>query len=192
MLHEEVDRRFYHLPDRLDLPLPAHLVIALRRAAEPAALLGEIAELRGRGSALRRRRTEYERALLTGDSPELIERLRTAVTAEMTRYSVGFGDLTPVALGAAAALAAATSTTAALMISLIGILQSIGSTNTERAVALRNRLLRPVEWFLSSTTSTASAITTTSADIRRLWELGEQDTDWLVKRLAAMGTLGPS
>lgn len=193
LLHAEAerlaDRSRYHVPERLDLPMPVLASIALRQASTPAGILTELAHLRHRSAALRRHRAEYERALHDGDN-SVLERLRGAVANDAAGLVRTLAA--PVALTAAGTLAAAASPTTGLTLALIGVLGGIGNLAADHREALLRRLLHPAAWFLTSTAQTARGIGSNRRDIVRLWQLGDADADWLGGRLAEFDGIGPA
>ena len=193
LLQREIDRyadsRAYHVPDRPTMSLPAFAAIALHRASSLSDVLTQIAEIRNAASALRRRRAALEEALRLRDA-QTIQRLRAAIDGDVVALRQ---DLTgPVVAAVSASLAAAASPTTGLTVSLIGITAMIGSMPADRREAIVQRLLRPSEWFLTSTSDTARGITDTREQVSRLWDLNDSTTEWLVARMGALSRLPPA
>ena len=183
------DRRAYHVPDRPAMSLPAFAAIALHRASSLSDVLSQIAELRNDAAALRRRRAALEEALRLEDN-KTVQRLRRAIDGDaiaLRRELAG-----PVLTAVSASLAAAASPTTRLTVSLVGITSMIGAMSPERREAIVRRLLRPSEWFLTSTSDTARSIADMREQVRRLWSLTDTDTDWIVARMHALSKLPPA
>lgn len=189
LLDQMIDRRHYLAPHPPELVLPVFGSIVLQRASTPENLPARMMELRDRSSALRRHRAEYERALHNG-AGRVNDRLREAIASEVVSLSSGLAA--PVAMSAAASLAAAASHTTDMTVGLIAALTMAGSLSSDRRDQIRRRLLRPVEWFLTSTSDTARAIGSSRHDIQRLWELDDEYCNWLGQRLKALSALGPA
>jgi hypothetical protein len=196
LLQREIDRyadlRAYHVPDRPAMSLPAFAAIALHRASSLNDVLPQIAELRSAAAALRRKRAAWEEALRLGDK-KTVHRLRAAIDGDaiaLRRELTG-----PVATAISASLAAAAGPTTNLTISLVGIttmIGSIGSMSQERREAIIRRLLRPTEWFLTSTSDTARSIADIQEQVSRLWSLNDTTTDWIITRMHALSKLPPA
>jgi hypothetical protein len=193
LLHREldryVDRMNYRVLDRPSMTLPAFAAIALNHASSPADLLAQLAELRSAGRTMRQRRAEWEKGLREGDL-KTANRLRAAIDADaigLCRELIG-----PVATAASASLAAAASPTTGLTIALVGVCSMIGSMSSERREAIVRRLLRPAEWFLTSTADTARSISAVEQDVARLWSLDDEDINWIVERMHAISKLSPT
>jgi hypothetical protein len=183
------DRRAYHVPDRPAMSLPAFAAIALHRASSLSDVLPQIAELRNTASAIRRRRAAWEEALRLGEN-KTVDRLREAIDGDaiaLRRELIG-----PVATAVSASLAAAASPTTALTVSLVGITGMIGSMSSERREAILRRLLRPAEWFLTSTSDNARNIADLKEKVSRLWSLDDTTTDWTVARMHQLSKLPPA
>jgi hypothetical protein len=196
LLHREIDRyadrRAYHVPDRPEMSLPAFAAIALHRASSLNDLLPQIAELRNAAAALRRRRAAWEEALRLEDD-KTVQRLRAAIDADVItlRRELTWPVLTAVS-SISASLPAAASPTTRLTVSLAGIVGMVGSIPPERREAIVRRLLRPSEWFLTSTSDTARGIADMRERVSRLWSLNESTTEWLVARMHALSKLPPA
>jgi len=193
LLHREIDRvaahRVYEAPKGANLSLPTYAALAVREASDPRDVLAQIARLRRRGAALRRAREDYERAL-RGEDAATAKRLLAAVNAEAKQQ--GRDLVAPMAQACAAALAVAAAPTTALTLSLVGVLTALGTLPGNRRDAILRRLLRPAEWFLTSTSDTARNIATSQGDVRRVWQLDEEQTDWITRRLSALAALPPA
>jgi hypothetical protein len=193
LLQREIDRyansRAYYVPNRPTLSLPAFAAIALHRASSLSDVLTQIGEIRSDASALRRRRAEWEEALRLEDA-RTTQRLRAAIDDDAVALR---RDLTgPVVAAVSASLAAAASPTTGLTVSLIGITAMIGSMPADRREAIVQRLLRPSEWFLTSTSDTARGITDMREKVTRLWNLNDSTTEWLTARMEALSRLPPA
>ncbi|GGY99388.1 hypothetical protein [Streptomyces poonensis] len=192
LLQQEIEASLYRVTKRPDVALPAYATIALHRAADTRDVITQIAELRSRAKSLRRRRSAYDRALRERDT-RTVTRLRTAIESESASH---VGDIVgPVSMSASSALAAAASNTTELMVGLIAALALIGSAATvspERRAALSRRLLRPAEWFLTSTSDEARNIASVHHDIGQLWSMSDDDVRHLTRRLKALSALGPA
>jgi hypothetical protein len=192
LLHREIDRyadRSVYQPDKQMMTVPAFLAVALNRASAPSDVLTQIAELRDAATGLRGRRAEWEQALQQRDTKH-VRRLRSAIAADavaLRREVVG-----PVATAVSASLAAAASPTTGLTIALVGILSCIGSMPEERREAIARRLLRPSEWFLTSTCDTARSIGSAREDVARLWSLNDETINWIVERMHSLSRLPPA
>jgi hypothetical protein len=68
----------------------------------------------------------------------------------------------------------------------------IGAMSPERREAIVRRLMRPSEWFLTSTSDTARSIADIREQVRRLWSLTDTDTDWIIARMHALSKLSPA
>lgn len=193
LLHHEIDRvaahRVYQAPEGANLSLPTYAALAIRDASGPRDVLAQIARLRNRGAALRRAREDYERAL-RGQDAATAKRLLAAINAEAKVQ--GRDLVAPMASACAAALAVAAAPTTGLTLSLVGVLTALSALAGDRREILTRRLLRPAEWFLTSTSDTARHIATSQGDVRRVWRLDEEQTDWITRRLSALSALPPA
>jgi hypothetical protein len=183
------DRRAYHVPDRPAMSLPAFAAIALDRASSLSDVLSQIAELRSDAAALRRRRAALEEALRLKDN-KTAQRLRRAIDGDV--IALGRELTGPALTAVSASLAAAASPTTSLTVSLVGIASMIGAMSPERREAIVRRLMRPSEWFLTSTSDTARSIADIREQVRRLWSLTDTDTDWIIARMHALSKLSPA
>jgi hypothetical protein len=171
------------------MSLPAFAAIALDRASSLSDVLSQIAELRSDAAALRRRRAALEEALRLKDN-KTAQRLRRAIDGDV--IALGRELTGPALTAVSASLAAAASPTTSLTVSLVGIASMIGAMSPERREAIVRRLMRPSEWFLTSTSDTARSIADIREQVRRLWSLTDTDTDWIIARMHALSKLSPA
>ena len=197
LVHEEIERHVsdyrtrYEVPDRPNLHLPVFLSIVLSRARTLDDFWSELAALRVQAAAFRSRRAEYEIALrnpANETATRRIDALRRALQDDANKIWQALPG--PIAAGAAATLAAAVGSTPAMAVAGIGLLTTLGAVDAERRQLLMRRLLRPSEWFLTSTAGTARAIGSSLDDVRRLWDMNEPTSTYLSNRLQGMSKLG--